>query len=51
MSQARSALRAYVQLDPDPAVLLSRLDALADTLLDDGEARTAAGPGRPTTKP
>jgi serine phosphatase RsbU (regulator of sigma subunit)/anti-sigma regulatory factor (Ser/Thr protein kinase) len=32
MSEVRSALRAYALIDPRPAVVLSRLDALVDTL-------------------
>ena len=35
MSELRAALRAYALLDPDPAVLLPRLDQLATTLLAD----------------
>ncbi len=42
MGQVRNALRGYAALDPDPALVLSRLDVLAETFDDDEEIVTIA---------
>ncbi len=42
MGRVRNALRGYAALDPDPALVLGRLDVLAETFDDDEEIVTVA---------